>query len=166
MPDRKERHGCLTAWLVLVILANGFTALATPLSVASIQEALPDFPAWIVWPIAGLALLNILFAVALFNWKRWGFYGFVATSLAACALNLYAGLGIFDSVRGLIGIAVLYGVLQIGGKKSGWAQLDGGGRRRDPDDDRYGLECSICGTPLNGGQRHVGLCRRCQQRAA
>lgn len=160
---RKERHGCLTAWLILMILANGFTALVTPLSVASIQETLPNFPTWVVWPITLIAVLNVAYAVALFNWKKWGFYGFVLNAVLAFGLNLYAGIGIPQAIIGLFGIAVLYGVLQIGSPKSGWAQMDSA--RRDPDDDRYSTECSICGTPLSGGQRNAGLCRRCESRA-
>ncbi len=124
MDGPKQRHGCLTAWLVLMIIANGFAALGTPLMVGSIQQTIPNFPAWVVWPIALLAVLNLVFAVALFNWKKWGFFGFLGTSLAAFGLNIYATIGIAQAVFGLVGIAVLYGVLQIGGQKSGWSQLE------------------------------------------
>jgi hypothetical protein len=124
MDAPKQRHGCLTAWLVLMIIANGFTALGTPLMVGAIQQTIPNFPAWVVWPIALLAVLNVVFAIALFNWKKWGFFGFLGTSLAAFGLNIYAGIGIPQAVFGLVSIAILYGVLQIGGQKSGWSQLD------------------------------------------
>jgi hypothetical protein len=120
----KQRHFLLTAWLVFMIIANGATAVITPMSVGDIQQALPDFPAWMVWPITLCAVLNIAFAIALFNWKKWGFFGFLVTSAAAFALNVYAGVGIPRAVLGLLGVAILYGVLQIGGQKSGWSQLE------------------------------------------
>ena len=120
----KQRHVLLTAWLVFMIIANCATAVITPMSVGSIQRALPTFPAWMVWPITLSAVLNVAFAIALFNWKKWGFFGFLITSAAAFAQNVYVGVGIPQLVLGLMGVAILYGVLQIGGQKSGWSQLE------------------------------------------
>jgi hypothetical protein len=77
-----------------------------------------------VWPITLSAVLNVAFAIALFNWKKWGFFGFLVTSVAAFAQNIYLGIGIPNVVLGLMGIAIFYGVLQIGGQKSGWSQLE------------------------------------------
>ena len=69
-------------------------------------------------------ILNIVCAVALFQWKKWGFFGFVATSILALGLNLTIGLNIFQVILGLAGIAILYGVLQIGNERKGWTQLE------------------------------------------
>lgn len=124
MENTKTRHGCLTAWLILMIVANAFTAITTPLLAASIGQSIPGFPAWVLWPISLLAVLNLLFAVALFYWKKWGFIGFCVTSILALALNLYAGIGVGRSALGLVGIAILYAVLQIGGDKRAWSQLE------------------------------------------
>jgi hypothetical protein len=44
--------------------------------------------------------------------------------LAAFALNLAIGVSIPQAIMGLAGIAILYGVLQIGGENKGWAQLE------------------------------------------
>ena len=94
------------------------------MSVQNIQQAMPDFPTWVVWPITLMAILNVIFAVALFNWKKWGFFGFAATAMIAFAFNIYANVGIGQSIAGLSGIAILFLVLQIGGEKKGWVQLD------------------------------------------
>ena len=120
----KQRHFLLTAWLVFMIVANGATAVITPMLVGNIQQALPTFPAWMVWPITLSAVVNVAFAIALFNWKKWGFFGFLVTSVATFAQNIYVGIGIPRTVLGLMGLAILYGVLQIGGQKSGWSQLE------------------------------------------
>lgn len=120
----KQRHGCLAVWLALMLIANGFAAVSTPLLVGAIQRVTPNFPAWVVWPVALLSVLNVVFAIALFNWKKWGFSGFLGTSLVAFGLNLYAGIGIPQAVVGLLGVAILYGVLRIGGEKNGWSQLE------------------------------------------
>lgn len=124
MTSTKQRHGCLTAWLILMIIANGFAAIVTPAMAAQLQQANPNFPTWIVWPIALLGVLNVVFTIVLFNWKMWGFVGFCVNALIAFGLNLYAGIGVGQAIFGLTGIAVLFGVLQIGGKDKGWSQLE------------------------------------------
>src|SRR5688500_20341036 len=87
MESTKTRHGCLTAWLILMILANALTAVTTPLFAASIRQAIPGFPEWVVWPIVLLAVLNVVFAVALFKWKKWGFLGCCFSSEEVCGVR-------------------------------------------------------------------------------
>jgi ABC-2 type transport system permease protein len=124
MDNPKQRHGCLTAWLALMIIANAAVAVMTPWSLKSIQEVIPEFPAWVVWAIAACAALNVIFAIALFQWQRWGFYGFVLSSFVALGLNIYAGIGLLQSILGLAAIFLLYWVLQLGGAVTGWSQLE------------------------------------------
>jgi hypothetical protein len=72
-----------------------------------------------------IGLLNITFSVFLFQWKKWAFWGFALTSLMTLVVNLNAGLGIAQSIFGLIGVAVLYAILQI--KRDGataWSHLE------------------------------------------
>jgi hypothetical protein len=118
-----KRHGCLTIWLVFMIVANAATVVSTPLMYDSIKRAAPNAsPATIALiSIAGVA--NIIFAIALFRWKKWGFFGFVATSVIALVTNLFIGLGIAQSVFGLVGIGILYWVLNIGGSNKAWTRL-------------------------------------------
>lgn len=124
MDKPKNRHGCLTAYLIFMIVVNAITAIVTPLFTGAIQETIPGFPVWVSWVMAAGALLNIVFAVALLKWRKWGFFGFCAISAVAFMLNLYAGLGIGQSIFGLLGLAILYAVLQIGGEEKGWDQLE------------------------------------------
>jgi hypothetical protein len=74
--------------------------------------------------ILGLAgILNIVFALALFGWKKWGFYGFCASAAVIFAINLSIGINPIAAFAGLIGPLVLFGVLQIGGDAKGWNYL-------------------------------------------
>lgn len=124
-PIGKKRHGCLTAWLIMMILANLLTAVGSALVAAgAVQEMKPNFPAWILWFVAFMALLNIVFVIALFGWKKWGFFGFAGSSIIAFGLNLYLGVAIGQAVAGLFGIVLLYLVMQIGGDRKGWTQLE------------------------------------------
>ena len=60
-----------------------------------------------------ICIANVIFSVMLFQWKKLGFWGFIITSIGAFIINLSIGLGIVQSLFGLVGIAILYGVLQI-----------------------------------------------------
>ena len=68
-------------------------------------------------------VLNMVFAVALFKWKKWGFYGFIGTTIIAGIVNLSLGIGPL-SLLGFSGIPILYGILRIGNERAGWHQLD------------------------------------------
>ncbi len=124
MSEGKQRHGCLTAWLVLMIVANAATALMYLLGSAAIRENFPSAPAWAFPVLAVMGIANVVCAIALFQWKKWGFFGFLVTSAIAFVVNLMIGLIIVQAVLGLTGVAILYGVLQIGKERKGWTQLD------------------------------------------
>ena len=81
-------------------------------------------PAWALIVLGVVAVFNLVCAIALFNWKKWGFWGFIISSIVTLVINLNIGLGVAQSLSGLIGVAVLYGVLQIGKENKGWPQLD------------------------------------------
>lgn len=71
-----------------------------------------------------LSLLNLVCAIVLFHWKKWGFWGFCVSSVIGLVVNLQIGLGIGPAIIGLVGVLLLYGVLHIGKKNKGWPQLE------------------------------------------
>ena len=124
MADTKQRHGCLTAWLVLMIISNAFVSLFYIVGSGSMNEQFPNAPAWAFPMLALLGVANVVFAIALFKWKMWGFYCFCATSVIAIVINLSIGMGIGSSIGGLVGVALLFGVLHIGKERKAWPQLE------------------------------------------
>lgn len=124
MTGPKNRHGCLTAWLVLMLVANGASALMYVLGAEAIRRTLPNAPGWAFPVLIAFSLFNLVCAVALFQWKRWGFWGFCVSSLVAVVVNVSIGLGMGSALAGLVGVIVLYGVLQIGAENKGWPQLE------------------------------------------
>ena len=122
--QKKQRHGCLTAYLILMIIANSLVALIYLLASSAMRDAYPDAPGWAFPALAVLGIVNVLCAIALFGWKKLGFFGFVATSLIAAVVNFAVGLNAIQAVLGLVGLVVLYGVLQIGKEDKGWPQLE------------------------------------------
>jgi len=122
--EQKQRHGCLTAWLVLMIIANSISALIYLFASDFIARTLPSAPSWSFPILALLGIFNVICAIALFKWKKWGFYGFIASSIIALIINLIIGIDVAQSLAGLIGLVILYGVLNIGKERAAWPQLD------------------------------------------
>jgi len=122
MAATKDRHGCLTTWLVLMIIVNALTALSYLGLTLFVRKTVA--PAWALLVLAVACTANVAFAVALFRWKKWGFLGFLGTTALALVINLRIGIKPTFAIVGLFGIVILYAVLQIGGEKKGWNQLE------------------------------------------
>jgi hypothetical protein len=124
MNNNKQRHGCLTAFLILMIVANSVIAVFYFFGSSTIQRTVPGIPLWTIIVLGVLAVFNLICAIGLFKWKKWGFWGFIFSSIVTLIVNLTAGLGVGQSLSGLLGVAILYGVLHIGKENKGWPQLD------------------------------------------
>lgn len=122
-PPLKQRHGCLTAYLVLMIVANSATALIYLVGSEDIRRSVPNMPDLVFPVLIAAGIFNLICAIALFRWKKWGFWGFVVSAVVVFAINLSGGVGIASALGGLVGVAILYGVLQIGKERAGWPQL-------------------------------------------
>lgn len=121
MEHKKNRHGCLTAWLVIMIIVNAGTALLYMFGSEDISLGLPM---WVTLTLAAFGIFNLVCAIALFQWKKWGFWGFIGSSIVMLFINLSIGVGIGSSLSGLVGVVLMYGVLQIGDENKGWPQLE------------------------------------------
>ena len=111
--DLKERHGCVSAWLILIITVNSITILMNIFAPNLIAKSLHNPSQLIMILYSIVAVINILCAAMILKWKKWAFFGFIITGLIGAGLNLYVGSGIFVSFIGLVGIPILYGILQI-----------------------------------------------------
>ena len=107
-----------------MLVANSVTALSYLQASGNLGKTLPNMPGWAIPVLLVVSLFNVVFTIALFQWKRWGFWGFCATSVVALVVNLSIGLGIASALAGLIGVLLLYWVLQIGSENKGWLQLE------------------------------------------
>jgi hypothetical protein len=120
--SQPKRHGCLTTYLVFVIIINSAMALVYLFGSAWLRRNGANTPDWAFWILAIAGVINVTSAVALLRWRRWGFWLFVVSAIVGVAVNLSIRLpqGIFGAV---FGIAILYGVLQIGGERKAWLRL-------------------------------------------
>ena len=87
--ETKQRHGCVTAWLILVIIGNSVTALVYLFANELITQNLPiEIPNSMMIALAILGIGNVIFAIMLLKWKKTGFWGFIVTSILAMIINL------------------------------------------------------------------------------
>jgi len=121
--ESRVRHGCLTTFLVLMIIANAGTVLTYTFGSALVRQTNPNMPSWALGVLTLGGLLNLVFAIALLKWKKFAFFGFVGTSVVVAFVNLASGLSIGSVILGLAGIGVLYWVLRMG-TPDGWSQLE------------------------------------------
>ena len=126
MPE-KQRHGCLTAWLIFMMIFNfaggaGYLYITNQFKLNHVVVS--GIPPWI-WPtLAAVCFSNFFCAVALFHWKKWGFYGFCLSCLIVAAMYVFLEAEPRDLVMPWISMVSLYAVLHIGKQNKGWPQLE------------------------------------------
>jgi len=121
----KERHGCVTAWLVLIIIGNSLVALLYLLANSRMLESTPDASPLMIYLLGFVALANVFFAAMLLQWKKIGFWGFTVTSICALVINININLGVVQSLIGIVGVGVLFAILQITKDgRSTWQNLE------------------------------------------
>jgi hypothetical protein len=113
MADAKQRHWCLTAWLILMIIANSIVILSGLMAMTIKSTIALSF-----------FIANVVFLVALFQWKKWGFFGYVGTNILIMVRGLTTGWHIGRFLLQVLWVLILYAVLQVGKEKRGWTQLE------------------------------------------
>ena len=105
-----RRGGCLTAYLILMLVANCGTASIYVLGSSWLRENLPTFPVWGPVALALVGLANFGLAWALWQWRLWAMWGVVGTTLLAAGINWLA-LGWVSALVGLVGGLVNIAIL-------------------------------------------------------
>ena len=118
-----KRHGCVTAWLIFMLIANSLTCLFYFFEDQLMEKTL-KISSITVGFIVLIGILNVVFSVMLLSWKKAGFYGYAITTIILFVLNICIKLPIVPTVLGLLGIGFLYGILQIKENEiSAWNKL-------------------------------------------
>ena len=114
-PANKKRHGCVTAWLVMIFIVSAYSAF--------VNLAMGFYYPWNIYVM--LSIGQLVCVILMFNWKLNGFWGFVIIQLPAAFLNMILGLEIGAIIGGLIAPFILFFILQIKRNNiSAWDQLD------------------------------------------
>lgn len=113
-----ERGGCLSVFLVLMMIANPIIGLLYLLNGEMFRRALPHAPDWAL-PVMGiLALVNFGCAVGIWMWKKWGVFGTFGVAALGFVMNLMIGVNPFNAIMGLGGPIILYFLV-----KERWARF-------------------------------------------
>jgi hypothetical protein len=121
--EAPKRHGCLTAYLVFMLIINTLTALSYFIMGDKLMAHYPSAPSGIQYVFGFGGIVNVVIVLALFWWKKWAFYTFCVLAVVYFGINLYIGISPVGAILGLIGPLILYGVFQIGGERKGWKYL-------------------------------------------
>jgi uncharacterized membrane protein (UPF0136 family) len=113
----KNRHGCLTTWLILIMVANLLLAI-----ILSIQDNVSGIE---IATYFITAIVVIVAAILLFKWKKIGFWIIVGITVLGIISSLIAG-EFLDALRTIIPVGILWGVLQTKVKDgvSGWENME------------------------------------------
>lgn len=125
MSKENKRHLFLTIWLSLLVISNLLLGLSYLIRTESIHQLVPTAPLWVIKIEGGFMLFNFICAVALFQYKKWGFWGFCITAVIACFLNVfYCGVSLLVAVMsGIFSILLLYFALNVGQERKAWTKL-------------------------------------------
>lgn len=102
-----ERGGCLTAFLVLMMIANPLVGLFYILGGDLLRRGMPDAPRWALPVLAVGAFVQFACAIGIWSWRRWGVYGSCAMALVALVVNFAIGLAPQSAIMGLLGPIIL-----------------------------------------------------------
>jgi len=92
-PPVRQRSGVLTSYLFLLITASVISWIMCFSRKISLFGDIPALPIWGVVQ----ASLSFIFLIAIWQWRRWGFYGIVGITFVGFLLSLVYGRPIFES---------------------------------------------------------------------
>lgn len=125
MNSLKQRHGCVTFWIWLVILMNLGYAVFYGISMFDAYSSDMSLGFGL---LAIMGILNVLGAILLMRWNKLGFYLFLINSLLAVFINIgLLSMQPVTVISSLFAILVWWGILQI--RKNGisaWKQMASG----------------------------------------
>lgn len=106
-----KRSGCLTVFIIALIVVYALSTLSSFFAGPLLSGLMPDYSANTSYSIFSgvLSLLNIIFLIGVWKYKKWGFYGFVAVSILNIILSIFLTDSIITSlIFGLIFPLILY----------------------------------------------------------
>jgi membrane-associated HD superfamily phosphohydrolase len=122
----KQRHGCLTAWLIYLIIANSLVSLGLLFSSESVTKNLSYITSENVYlTVVFIGIADTLFSFLLLRWIKIGFWGLLTTGILLCIVQLINSNSILNPIITIVCLLILYGLLQL--KKnnvSGWNNLE------------------------------------------
>lgn len=105
---QKKKSGCLTALLVFLIVVYALGALGSIITAPFVQDVIPGYTRGVGIVSGVLNILNIVFLIAVWRFKKWGFYGYIAVTAIGIIIGLYRGGGIASALMALVFPIILF----------------------------------------------------------
>jgi hypothetical protein len=108
----RKRSGCLTAFLILLLIVNNpLAGLYFMFRRSEMNIVLPYMPEWRIQMLGVLTLAWFGFTIGIWKWKKWGMYGLVGLIFVNFLGNVISTgnlvVGIIDSLIVLIVFIIL-----------------------------------------------------------
>jgi hypothetical protein len=100
-----QRGGCLTTFLILMMIGNALAILMYLVMGDKITRT-ARLPSFVPFIMILMGILNLIFAFMIYNWKKAGVYGIIASAAITLIINLAVGLGP-SSFGGIVGVIIL-----------------------------------------------------------
>jgi|GEM_PF-3916878 len=120
MGKNKSRHGFFVAILIVIFVSQLLGIFLLPclgldsIEIARIDGQSTEYPIWaiVLKPLMSIAMM--VFIVALYYWKRWGFYGICALYATNIFTNMIMHGGMCNSFSNILIVGLLIAAMAVG----------------------------------------------------
>lgn len=106
--EERKRGFWLTAFLVLMVIANALSVFVYFVNPDMIITAFPKISLELAYLLGSVCLFNVFLAINIWMWKKRAIYGFYIVVIFGVLINFYIGLGLIGSLSGLMGGMILF----------------------------------------------------------
>ena len=104
--NEKKRGWLLTIYLIIIIIASAISAYTYIFNSESLTGII-NISSQTLLAFQILTILNIIFGVAIFSWKKWGVYGLGLSFIVSSILSI----SIYGIIGAIIGLVISLGIL-------------------------------------------------------
>lgn len=124
--QNKQRHGCLTAWLIYLMLSYSIVSMGLFFGSDIIVQKFQYIESEnLLLIVASIAILNVLFILMLLKWFKLGFWGLLSTSTLLFIIQIMNCNNLLTPIITAIVILIMYGLLKLKKRNvSGWDNLE------------------------------------------
>jgi hypothetical protein len=124
--QNKQRHGCLTAWLIYLMISYSIVSLGLFYKIDTIAQKFQYIKSEnLLLIVASIEILNVLFLFMLLKWFKLGFWGLLSTSTLLFIIQIMNSNNILTPIITAIVMLIIYGLLKLKKRNvSGWDNLE------------------------------------------
>lgn len=124
--QHKQRHGCLTAWLIYLMISYSIVSLGLFYKIEIIVKKFQYLKSEnYLLIVASIAILNVVFIFMLLKWFKIGFWGLLCTNILMFTIQIMNTDNILTPIITATVLLIIYGLLKLKKRNiSGWDNLE------------------------------------------